>query len=128
MIRSALIILFTLTTCSKDETVSGQTDTTDVWVLTELGNSPVTPRITLEFPEQGRITGQGPCNKYSGSQTVPMPWFEVKGLAATKMACPDLKLETRYFDLLQEMATAEVAGNTLILQSDDGRMLVYKNN
>jgi heat shock protein HslJ len=129
MIRSAFILLFTLTTCSKDETVSGQTDTTDVWVLSEMNKAPVNRRITIAFPKEGRISGQAPCNKYFGSQTVPMPWFEIKGLGSTKMACPELTLETQYFDLLQKMATAEVAGNTLILQSDDGnQMLVYKNN
>ncbi len=128
MIRSALILLFALSTCSKDETVSGQTNTADVWLLTEMDNAPVSRRITLKFPEEGRISGQAPCNKYSASQTVPMPWFEIKGFGATKMACPDLNLETQYFGLLQKMTYAEVAANVLILSNDNGPMLVYKNN
>lgn len=128
MIRSSLILLSILTTCFKDETVSGQTEGADIWVLATMNEAPVAPRVTITFPEEGRIAGQAPCNSYFGDQTVPLPWFEVKGLGSTKMACPELGLEVQYFSLLQKMTTAEIIGDTLVLRTDTGDALVYKNN
>lgn len=126
--RISLIILSILTACFKDETVSGQTENADVWLLKTLNETNVTTRITISFPEQGRIAGQAPCNRYSGSQTVPLPWFKVTELAASKMACPALDLEAQYLNLLQDMTTAEITGNMLILRSDEGKSLTFKNN
>ncbi len=128
MIRSSLILLSILTTCFKDETVSGQTDGTDIWVLKTMNEISVTPLVTISFPEEGRIAGQAPCNRYFANQTVPLPWFEVKELGSTKMACPELAMEGRYFELLQKMTTAEITGDTLILKSDNGQTLVYAQN
>jgi len=128
MMRSSLILLSILTACFNDETVSGQTDGTDIWVLKTMNEVNVATLVTISFPEEGRIAGQAPCNRYFGNQTVPLPWFEVKGLGATKMACPELAMEGQYFDLLQKMTTAEITGNTLILKSDNGQTLVYVQN
>jgi len=128
MIRSSLILLSILTACFKDETVSSLTENTDVWVLKTMNEVSITPIITIRFPEEGRIAGQAPCNRYFGIQAVPLPWFEVKGLGSTKMACLELAMEGRYFDLLQKMTTAEITGDTLILKSDNGQTLVYVQN
>jgi heat shock protein HslJ len=128
MIRSSLILLSILTACFKDETVSGQTDGTDIWVLKTMNELSVAPLVTISFPEEGRIAGQAPCNRYFANQTVPLPWFEVEGLGSTKMACPELATEVQYFDLLQKITTAEITGDTLILKSDNGQTLVYVQN
>jgi len=125
MMRISLIVLSILTSCFKDETVSGQTDDEAIWLLSTMSEAPVTTRITITFPEEGKIAGQAPCNRYFGSQTAPFPWFEVKGLGSTKMACPKLDLETQYFTLLQKMTTAEIAGNMLVLATDTGNTLVF---
>ncbi len=125
MIRISLIVLSILTSCFKDETVSGQTGDEALWLLSTMNEAPVTTRITIAFPEEGKIAGQAPCNRYFGNQTAPLPWFEVKGLGSTKMACPELELETQYFTLLQKMTTAEIAGNTLVLATDTGNTLVF---
>jgi heat shock protein HslJ len=41
------------------------------------------------------------------------------------MACPDLALESEFFDALEGMTLAEVAGDTLILSNSVGRKLVF---
>lgn len=125
--RISLIILSILTACFKDETVSGQTEGTDVWFLKTLNETNVTTHITISFPEQGRITGQAPCNQYFGSQTVPLPWFKVTELTTSKMACPTLDLEVQYFNLLQDITTAEITKDMLILRTDAGKLLVFVN-
>ncbi len=128
MLRISLFLTALLSFCSPDETVSGQTNETDVWVLQTINDESISEKITLEFPEEGRITGRAPCNSYFATQTAPLPWFEVGAIGATKVACPSLKLEQIYFNTLQKMTTAEIAGDTLILKSDAGGTLVYKNN
>ena len=123
--RITLILLSILTACFKDETVSGQTQGTDVWILDKMNGIPIATLVTIEFPKEGEIIGQAPCNRYFGEQNAPLPWFEIKGMGATKMACPNLDLEVRYFNLLQKMTTAEVAQDMLILRSDTGNLLVF---
>jgi heat shock protein HslJ len=128
MIRISLILLSILTSCFKDETVSGQTDGDVVWLLASINEATANARVTIAFPEEGKIVGQAPCNRYFGDQTAPLPWFEVKMLGSTKMACPDLELESQYFELLQKMTTVEIIGDTLALRSDAGDVMVYKKD
>lgn len=116
-----------LSACLKDETISGQTNATDVWVLQTLNGQAVTSRITLTFPEKGRIAGKAPCNTYSGAQTAPLPWFDPGPILATRMACDALDLETRYFDVLAKMTLIELRQETLLL-SNDGLSLTFGKN
>lgn len=122
----ALIALFTLAACQKDETISGQTDATETWQLTQMNGDSIAPEITLTFPEKGRIAGRAPCNTYFASQTAPLPWFEVSGIASTKRACPDLKLESAYFSTLSAMTLIERKGETLLLSNDADQSLEFK--
>lgn len=124
----ALIAALMLTACQKDETISGQTSATETWRLVQMNGAPVKGDITLTFPQKGRIAGRAPCNSYFASQTAPLPWFEVKGIASTKRACPDLKLESTYFQTLGKMTLIERTGNTLLLSNDDSETLLYKTS
>lgn len=109
-----------------DETISQYAGTQPVYYLVELNGASVSVTTTITFPEKGRVIGQGPCNSYSATQTVPYPWFALDGIISTRMACPDLVLEAAYFEALEGMTLAEVAGDTLILSDSEGRELVYK--
>jgi len=128
MLRSVLILSAILASCGPDETVSGQTEETDVWVLDTINDAPVGVEVTIAFPEEGKVVGKAPCNRYFAAQTVPLPWFKLGPIGATKMACPDLDQEHQYFELLTAMTTSEIQGNVLILRSDTGQSLVYKKN
>lgn len=127
MIRIAAIlpVLFGLWSCG-GETVSGHGAAGRTWKLVELDGAAFPARATLTFPEEGRIAGEGPCNRYSGAQTVPYPWFRAEKIAATRRACPDLAAETAYFSALEAMTLAEVAGDVLILRTGDGREMVFQ--
>ncbi|MDW3224588.1 MAG: META domain-containing protein [Paracoccaceae bacterium] len=122
----ALIAIFGLIGCQKDETVKAYGAADKVWRLVELDDAPVTYSATLTFPETGQIAGKAPCNSYTGSMTVPYPWFEAGPLAATRMACPDLEAETTFFAALSAMSLSEVLGDTLLLSNDAGRTMVFK--
>ncbi|MEL6647462.1 MAG: META domain-containing protein [Pseudomonadota bacterium] len=118
---SALLGLFS---CS-DETLTGYGAAETQWVLQEIDGAEFEARAVLEFPEEGAITGQAPCNTFSGQQTVPYPWFKAENLAVTRKACPDLSAENMFFEALQAMTLAEVGADTLFLSNDAGRKMVF---
>ena len=58
--------------------------------------------------------------------TTPYPWFGATQVASTKMACPDLAAETKFFEALAAMTLSEVLGGVMILSNDKGREMVFK--
>ena len=126
MIRTIFLLTLTMTACQADETISGYADPDAVWVLTELNGQTPQSKITLTFPEKGKIAGRAPCNRYFGAQTKPLPWFETGPIASTKMACPSLDEEAQYFQTLEKSTLAEVGKTTLILLDETGPLLTYK--
>jgi heat shock protein HslJ len=123
-----LILCLLLAACQTDETVSGQTTAGDIWVLIRIEDVPVDPRITIQFPEEGRVAGQAPCNSYSGAQTAPLPWIDIGPLAVTRRACPHLDLETTYFQSLDKMAFVETLGDTMLMTAEDGTELEFRRD
>ena len=109
-----------------DETVSGYADPTAVYRLVEIDGVAFAARATISFPEEGRIVGEAPCNRWSAGQDAPYPWFAPGPIAATRRACPELEAETRFFEALGRMSLAEVQGPILILSSDDGLEMVFR--
>lgn len=109
-----------------DETLTAYSDPDILWQLDELDGSPFPATATLQTQPGGRISGQAPCNSYSGEVTVPYPWFALGPVAATKMACPDLAAESLFFDALSSMTLAEVSGPVLLLSNDVGRIMVFR--
>ena len=107
-----------------DETLSGYADAGSIWVLSDLNGAPI--RATLRLPEAGRVTGQGPCNSYSASQSAPYPWFKLGPIASTRRACPELQQEQAYFSALARMSLSEVSGDVLILSNEAGEKLVFR--
>jgi len=127
VVRLALVLAaMSLLGYCKDETVSGHGGQDRTWVLRSLDGAPFAARATLTFPEEGEIAGQAPCNRYSGQQTVPYPWFSAETIISSRRACPDLDAETRYLRALGQMTLAEIAGDTLILSNDAGREMVFR--
>jgi heat shock protein HslJ len=126
MIRLCLIFLLFLTACQKDETVAGQTSPDTVWVLNRIDDAPMDLRFTIQFQADGHITGQAPCNSYTGTQTAPLPWISFGPIAATRRACPDLWLEAEYFEALGKMAFVEVLGDRMLMTSEEGITMEFK--
>lgn len=123
---AAVAATLLLAACSPDETVSGQVAPDDVFVLSLMDGQPVAARITIRFPQKGRMAGQAPCNRYFAQQTAPLPWFEPGPIGATRRACSDLPLEQRYLNALAQMTLAETQGDVLILSGGADRRLEYR--
>lgn len=128
MLRTLLTLMavFTLAAYAPDESISKFVDPVAEYHLIELDGAPFTGRATIQFSEEGRVNGQAPCNRYFATQSVPYPWFALEGIGATRMACPDLDLESAFFEALEGMTLAEVAGDTLILSNSAGRQMVFE--
>lgn len=110
----------------RDETISGYADRDTTYRLTEFYGAAPSGVVTIRFPEEGRVTGDGPCNTYAAFQTVPYPWIKIGAIASTRKACPDLDFETEYFDALRAATLAEVSGPVVILSNDAGQEMVFE--
>ena len=91
-----------------------------------ISDDPALQRVTLEI-EDTRVSGQGPCNRYFGSIThsdTGSNSIQVGPLASTKMACPNLSAEHRYFQDLQRVSMVKVVSDELLLATSDQVKLV----
>ena len=92
-----------------------------------ISDDPALQRVTLEI-EDTRVSGQGPCNRYFGSIThsdTGSNSIQVGPLASTKMACPNLSAEHRYFQDLQRVSMVKVVSDELLLTTSDQVKLVF---
>jgi len=108
-------------------TISEHLDTT-LWSLS--ASSSVTPapgtEITLSF-QSGQLAGFAGCNNYTGSYTATDNGdgtYSVSGsnLSTSKSICPDevMIAENAYLQALQQVTTAQVQGDTLVLNYPAG--------
>lgn len=126
MLRAAVFLpLMSLLQCGQDETVAAYGAGGRAWVVSSIDGTDFPVSATLEFPEAGRVAGQGPCNGYSATLEVPYPWFEVRGLVATRTVCPDLEAEGTFFAALMAMEQSEVSGEILILRNEAGHEILF---
>ena len=121
-----IIAALTLMACQEDETISGYLDRSLEFKLVELDGRAFAAQATIQFPAQGEVIGQGPCNSFAGGNTAPLPWFNLGPVRSTRMACPELKAEQRYFAALAEMTQIETLGATVILRNEAGREMVFQ--
>jgi heat shock protein HslJ len=128
--RTLLILaIAALLGCTKQsETVAGIVPEGSVWLLQSINNTSVSARTTLEFGPDQTFSGSAPCNRYGGTLTVPLPWFEAEAIFSTKRACPDLAEEASYFDALNKADRAEVAGDTLLLTGPETELTFRLEN
>lgn len=121
-----VLVLFPLSGCFGDESVSAYGAADQTWQLQELDGQPFVATATLTFPDPKTASGNAPCNSYSARFDAPYPWFEVGPIALTKRACPDLDTEQEFFAALGEMTISEVSGGVLVLSNEAGREMVFK--
>jgi heat shock protein HslJ len=83
--------------------------------------------IWAEF-EAGAIRGSGGCNDYGASYTGDGSSLAVTEVIRTERACLEpagiMEQEQRYFDYLADVASAQIYGDQLWLEAEDGRVLV----
>jgi heat shock protein HslJ len=109
---------------SLDEPIEGPS-----WLLVQVGDQPVgaggDPRrdAQIVFDRDGRVSGSGGCNRFSGGFTRTGSRLQMSQLAATKMACLDGTRTANEMQFLQALQTA--ASYRLV---GPGRMLLIDAN
>ena len=116
-----------LSECNKDETISAFVPDGKTWYAISMKARPFTSELFIEFPEEGVIRGQGPCNSFSATQTEPYPWFNAENIVATKASCPDIQEEQIFFIRLRMVTEIEVAGSVMIMTDKDGDEIVFES-
>lgn len=98
------------------------------WRLIAIGQAPVAApdRTTLRFLEDGRIAGEGGCNRYSGAAELSEDAVRFGPILATKRACePEVtRQEVRLFEGLREAAAWRLENGELSLRDANGRELL----
>ncbi|NGM61381.1 META domain-containing protein [Sphingobacterium sp. SGG-5] len=121
---------------SATDTVEQKNDTTLVadlygkeWNLVELNGGPVVLDSTfskkplLVFDKENRVSGNMGCNGFGGN-------VELKGtdgitfshITATQMACPNLKVEQDFLDVMNNAKSFTKESNTLLLKNEKGEI------
>ncbi len=87
------------------------------WRLENLAGAAALDRAqaTLEFPSEGRASGNGSCNRFNGVVTVEGNSIHFGGIAATRKACPEAVMgqEDAYFAALRDAERFEIDGQSL---------------
>ncbi len=112
-------LLLTQVQAPAESTATGLWGTT--WVLEDLAGAGVMDyvRATLEFPESGKVAGNGSCNRFSGSATITGNALSISPLGTTQRACPEAvgDQESRYLKALQAATRFEIDGPWLLVYS-----------
>ena len=124
------LLLVSLAACGGSSALAG------TWALSSVTGAagitlPTGGRIEITFTSDGKVSGQGACNSYSGSYTVNGQTIVFSPLASTQKACaaPLMAIDTAYFAALQVMTSWQISGSNLTLTGSGGKVsLVYTNN
>ena len=87
------------------------------WRLEDLAGAGVLDRVqaTLEFPSEGRTSGNGSCNRFNGVASIDGSTIQFGGIAATRKACLEavMNQEDKYFAALRDAERFEMDGQAL---------------
>ncbi len=92
------------------------------WKLVELNGIPVTTNSTqrkethIIFKDDQKIIGHGGCNGFSRTfELLPLDRLKISKVAATKMACVDVNVESEFFSTLEKADSFTIKGDVLTL-------------
>jgi heat shock protein HslJ len=81
--------------------------------------------ITLQFADDGKISGNAGCNDYFGTYTqTGANSLVIRDIGSTKMACADqiMVVENSYLGMLPQLNSFYIAGNELFLSDGTGKV------
>jgi heat shock protein HslJ len=123
MPRLSLALTLVLTAACVSPATSGQVQGT--WHLVGLDFQPALAPLSITFDANGGFMGQAPCNRFFGKVSGALPDMTLGDIGATKMACPDLAVESAYFEALSAMQSAEISEGHLFFSGPEGRVIEF---
>lgn len=127
MLRPIPLLLATLalTACMKIAKTSKAKSPLSSLAGSEWGPEPVGGvEQFVGFKAGGEIAGHGGCNRFFGTYEQDGMRLTVGPLASTRMACPHLKEEAAFLEMLQNARIIEATHMKLVLKDDDGVTLM----
>jgi heat shock protein HslJ len=89
------------------------------WLLEDLGGRGVVDMVqtTIVFDGEGRASGSGGCNRYTGGYTFEDGQLSFGPIAGTKMMCPEAVMdqEDRFLSALGAVEWVAVDGPSLLI-------------
>jgi heat shock protein HslJ len=128
VIAVSIGVLLTLSACSPASNIG--TDVDGSWQLTHLEDSKgaveqsFLDAVSLKI-EGDTMTGQMPCNSYSGILSAEGGSIRISDMQSTIMACPDGSLEVRYLAALARMSQMSIGGDELSLTTDESEVAKF---
>ncbi|WP_300380468.1 META domain-containing protein [Henriciella sp.] len=101
------------------------------WLAARMGGEALlhTSRVTINFSEDGRLSGNASCNAYTGSYTLEEGELSIGPLALTRKACvPQLMdQEQGFISMLQNVSDVRVdRTGKLLLETTDGETITAR--
>lgn len=98
------------------------------WLIENINHRGIidSSRVSIQFSSEGRISGQGSCNRYAGSYTLTGEGLSFGPVMSTKMACSPalMEQERRFFSTLDQITHFDITPDgALLLQSHLGHAL-----
>ena len=98
------------------------------WLLEDIQGAGVIDlaQTTLSFEEDGRVNGNGACNRYFGEVDLAEANVTFGPMGSTKMLCPEaiMKQEDRFFKALGNVSSFNADQNYLLLMDREGKQLL----
>jgi len=112
----------------REASVSGADVRGVEWIVEDVNGGGIIDRsrATLVFGPDGRLSGRGSCNGYTGQYAMTADSVTVSGIASTTMSCaPSLMAqEARFLEALRDVKRFQIrADGALVLHTEDRRSI-----
>lgn len=114
------------------QAASGASEITGVeWVVEDIGGRAIVERArpTIMLDGDGNISGQAPCNRYTGSYELDGTAFSTGEIAVTRRACPEpiAVQEVEFLAILRSASELELTDDDrLVLSTTTGESIVAR--
>jgi putative lipoprotein len=126
----SLLLMISVSGCTADPSGTDSTPmninqslTGTAWWVEDIDNKGVIDmsHTTIEFTDDGEVTGDTGCNRYFGSVEIVATDIEFGPLAGTRKACgvAMMRQESRFFQAMGEVSRWEIAETGLLHLFDE---------
>ncbi len=81
--------------------------------------------LTFDGKEK-KVSGKAGCNRFFGTYEQNESELTFSGMGATKMACPDMDVETSFFKVLEDSKSFVIKNDKLTLKDANNVIAVFK--
>lgn len=96
------------------------------WKLVELNGAPFEANAVATLTEDGRITGQGPCNAFNAAFTGTWPDIGFEPIPRTRRACPEIAAEDAFLAAMERVNRGEMLEDAMLLTGPETSLRLVK--